>query len=89
MMCPRCVGLMVQEKFEDLDGLWSSDHEFTGWRCLNCGAIVDPVIAAHRRITSSIVASIQALTTERDALSQWTDRLADHLTGQKRRVCHD
>jgi len=50
MTCLRCEGLMVHEKFEDLDGLWSSDHEFTGWRCLNCGAIVDPVIAAHKRI---------------------------------------
>lgn len=89
MTCLRCDGLMVHEKFEDLDGLWSSDHEFTGWRCLNCGAIVDPVIAAHKRITSSVVASIQALTTEHDALSSWTDRLADHLTVQKRRVCHD
>jgi hypothetical protein len=39
MTCLRCEGLMVHEKFEDLDGLWSSDHEFTGWRCLNCGAI--------------------------------------------------
>jgi hypothetical protein len=47
MTCLRCDGLMVHEKFEDLDGLWSSDHEFTGWRCLNCGAIVDPVITAH------------------------------------------
>ena len=53
MTCLRCDGLMVHEKFEDLDGLWSSDHEFTGWRCLNCGAIVDPVIAAHKRNTSS------------------------------------
>jgi len=51
MTCLRCDGLMVHEKFEDLDGLWSSDHEFAGWRCLNCGAIVDPVIAAHKRIT--------------------------------------
>ena len=50
MTCLRCDGLMVQEKFEDLDGLWSSDHEFTGWRCVNRGAIVDPVIAARRRI---------------------------------------
>ena len=89
MTCLRCEGLMVHEKFGDLVGLWSSDHEFTRWRCLNCGAIVDPVIAAHRRITSSIVASIQALTTEHNALSQWTDRLADHFTGPKRRVCHD
>ena len=62
MMCLRCDGLMVHEKFEDLDGLWSGDHEFTGWRCLNCGVIVDPVIAAHKCSTSSVVTSIQALT---------------------------
>ena len=52
MTCLCCDGLMVHEKFEDLDGLWSSDHEFLGWRCLNCGAIVDSIIAAHKRITS-------------------------------------
>ena len=52
MTCLHCDGLMVHEKFEDLDGLWSSDHEFTGWRCLNCGAIVDSVIAANKRIMS-------------------------------------
>ena len=80
---------MVHEKFEDLDGLWSSDHEFTGWCCLNCGAIVDPVIAAHKRITSSVVASIQSLISKHEAPSSRTDRLADHLTVQKRRVCHD
>jgi hypothetical protein len=89
MTCLRCDRLMVHEKFEDLDGLWSSDHEFTGWRCLNCGAIVDPVIAAHKRITSSVVASIQSLISKHEAPSSWTDRLADHLTVQKRRVCHD
>ena len=89
MRCARCGGLMVREKFEDHGGLGSNDHEYAGWRCTNCGAIVDPVIAAHKRITSSVVASIQALTTEQEAPSSWTDRLADHLTVQKRRVCHD
>ena len=90
MTCLRCEGLMVHETFEDLDGLWSSDHEFIGWRCLNCGAMVDPVIAAARKcITLSVVASIQTLTTEHDAPSSWTDRLADHITVPKRRVCHD
>jgi hypothetical protein len=89
MTCLRCDGLMVHEKFENLDGFWSSNHEFAGWRCLSCGAIVDPVIAAHKRITSSVAASIQALTTEHEAPSSWTDRLADHLTVQIKRVCHD
>ena len=89
MTCLRCEGLMVHEKFEDLDGLWSSDHEFTGWRCFNCGAIVDPVIATHKRIPSSVVASIQLLISKHEAPSSWTDQLAGHLTVQKRRVCHD
>jgi hypothetical protein len=89
MTCLRCEGLMVCEKFEDLEGLGSSDHEFAGWRCLNCGAIVDPVIAAHRHVTSPVVSSTQTLTTMHGALSSWADRIAGPLTAQQRRVCHD
>ena len=63
MTCLRCEGLMVREKFEDLGGLGSSDHEYAGWRCINCGAIVDPVIAAQRRLTSQAAASNPALVT--------------------------
>jgi DNA-directed RNA polymerase subunit RPC12/RpoP len=63
MRCARCGGLMVREKFEDHGGLGSNDHEYAGWRCINCGAIVDPVIAAHRRLTSQVAASNPALTT--------------------------
>jgi hypothetical protein len=63
MRCARCNGLMVCEKFEDTGGLASSDHESAGWRCINCGAIVDPVIAAHRRLASQAAASNPALTT--------------------------
>ena len=63
MKCARCGGLMVRERFEDLQGLGSGDHEYAGWRCINCGAIVDPVIAAHRRLTSQATASNLALTT--------------------------
>jgi DNA-directed RNA polymerase subunit RPC12/RpoP len=58
MRCARCGGLMVREKFEDLDGLWSIDHEFTGWRCLNCGSIVDAMIVEHKRFRSPAMASI-------------------------------
>jgi len=67
MRCARCGGLMVREQFEDHGGLGSSDHEsdheYAGWRCINCGAIVDPVITAHRRLTSQSAASNPALTT--------------------------
>ena len=63
MRCARCDGLMVREKFEDLGGLGLSDHEYAGWRCINCGAIVDPVIAAHRRLTPQAATANPALTT--------------------------
>jgi hypothetical protein len=63
MRCARCNGLMVREKFEDLGGLGSSDHESAGWRCINCGAIVDPVITAHRWLASQAPSSNPALTT--------------------------
>ena len=61
MRCARCNGLMVREKFEDLGGLGSGDHEYAGWRCINCGAIVDPLRAEHRRITSQAAATNPAL----------------------------
>ncbi len=60
MRCARCDGLMVREKFE-VFGLGSCGDEFSGWRCVNCGAIVDPVIAANRRIRSWAAASNDAL----------------------------
>jgi hypothetical protein len=46
MTCRRCDGLMVQERYDDLE-LGSTDYEVSAWRCLNCGDVVDPVIAAH------------------------------------------
>ena len=40
--CPRCNGVMVYERFQDMLDL------FYAWRCLNCGEIVDPVVARNR-----------------------------------------
>ena len=45
MRCTRCGGLMVFEEFEDFV-LGSGGDGFWGRRCINCGAIVDPVIAS-------------------------------------------
>jgi len=42
MKCPRCNGAMVYERFQDMLDL------FYAWRCLNCGEIVDPVVARNR-----------------------------------------
>ena len=40
--CPRCNGAMVYERFQDML------DTFFAWRCLNCGEIVDPVVARNR-----------------------------------------
>ncbi|NOT24357.1 MAG: hypothetical protein HOP22_16765 [Nitrospiraceae bacterium] len=50
MTCQRCDGLMVREQYDDLE-LGSAGYEISGWRCLNCGSIVDSVIAAHHPTT--------------------------------------
>ena len=48
MICHRCSGLMVREEFDDVE-IGSGCYEPVGWRCVNCGAIVDTLIAANRR----------------------------------------
>lgn len=40
--CPRCNGAMVYERFQDMLNV------FYAWRCLNCGEIVDSVVARNR-----------------------------------------
>ena len=50
MTCQRCDGLMVRERYDDLE-LGSARSEISGWRCLKCCAIVDPLIAAHHQTT--------------------------------------
>ncbi len=62
MRCSRCGGLMALEKFE-VFGLGSCGDEFSGWRCINCGGIVDLVIAAHQRLTLQTATSNSILTT--------------------------
>jgi hypothetical protein len=41
---------MVRERYDDIE-LGSAEREIPSWRCLNCGAIVDPVILAHHHIS--------------------------------------
>ena len=47
MNCRRCHSAMVLETFVDLTA-GSPTGVFMGWRCVVCGAILDPVIAAHQ-----------------------------------------
>ena len=48
MTCQRCAGLMVRERYDNLE-LDSAGYEIFGWRCLNCGEIVDALIETHHR----------------------------------------
>ena len=50
MTCQRCDGLMVRERYDNLE-LDSAGYEISGWRCLNYGEIVDPLITAHHQTT--------------------------------------
>lgn len=53
MNCPRCSGLMVVDHFIDMEddsgNLW-----MRGWRCMNCGDVLDPEIYRHRQIQVSL-----------------------------------
>jgi hypothetical protein len=49
MECARCHGFMVVGRFVDLGT--SGVMEFTGWRCVACGNISDPIIIANRQAT--------------------------------------
>jgi DNA-directed RNA polymerase subunit RPC12/RpoP len=51
MQCPRCGGLMVVERFEDLCDL--GQLYFYGSRCVICGEILDPMILRNRAALES------------------------------------
>lgn len=52
MKCPRCMGMMVHQIFEDLGE--TGDFFFYGWRCVNCGDIIDPIIVSNRGIEAKL-----------------------------------
>lgn len=52
MRCQRCQGYMVRDQFMDILNV-SGELDFKGWRCLNCGDIVDPVIVHHHLSVAS------------------------------------
>ena len=57
MKCMRCQGLMVADHFLDLQGtgglMWME-----GWRCMNCGHVVDPLIEANRRLGAAALLAL-------------------------------
>jgi hypothetical protein len=47
MTCTRCQGCMAKDHFIDL--LESAENMWlAGWRCLNCGNVLDPVMERNR-----------------------------------------
>jgi hypothetical protein len=48
MNCQRCNGLAVRD--DSLAVQMGSPLNFHGWRCVNCGMIVDEVINRNRRV---------------------------------------
>ena len=49
MICSRCLGLMVEDQFLDLQGAYG-EMWTTSWRCVNCGRVHDSVIEQHRLV---------------------------------------
>lgn len=47
MNCRRCNGLAVSD--DSLAVEVGSSSDFHGWRCLNCGMIIDDVIRRNQR----------------------------------------
>lgn len=43
MKCPRCNGLMIHERFQDVIEL------FFGWRCVICGEVFDDAVWQNRK----------------------------------------
>jgi hypothetical protein len=46
MSCPRCAGLMVSIALIDWDGTYL---HYAAHKCMNCGNVVDSVIAEHQQ----------------------------------------
>ncbi len=50
MECTRCAGMMVVDHYVDIAG---SSMLVRTWRCINCGAVVDPLINHNRQLQKS------------------------------------
>lgn len=53
MRCIRCRGLMIEDRFVDLE---KDILCVVAWRCINCGEVLDTVIHHHRSLPSSDLA---------------------------------
>jgi hypothetical protein len=48
MRCPKCHGLMSYESFRSTH-IEAIPWAYEGWRCVYCGAIIDPLVLLNRK----------------------------------------
>jgi hypothetical protein len=63
MTCRRCQGCMARDHFLDLQesgGEWWTE----GWRCINCGHVLDPVLEKNRRLHAQATAVQEPIEAE-------------------------
>lgn len=67
MKCSRCQGLLVRDHFLDFEGtighMWAN-----GYRCMNCGNVLDAVIEKHRLVP--IQPPVMPVAEEQDSEEQ-------------------
>lgn len=74
MNCRRCHSAMVLETFVDLTA-GSPMGVFMGWRCVACGAILDPVIATHQCATPTQAPPRLRVGRPKASTSKATDKM--------------
>ncbi len=52
MKCPRCSGMMFQERLADFF------ITFYAWKCINCGSIIDNTILANQGKTGDLLSTL-------------------------------
>lgn len=53
MECPRCKGMMFEDRFQDVKDE-AGQMSFEGYRCPACGEVLDPVILKNRSLRSPV-----------------------------------
>lgn len=52
MKCPKCSGMMFQERLADFF------ITFYAWKCINCGSIIDNTILENKRKSGDFLSSL-------------------------------
>lgn len=74
MTCKQCQGVMAEDQFFDFERtqgfMWMK-----GWRCINCGHAVDPVIEANHRLHEAtvLVRSAEEPENETEDVYLWAE----------------